>query len=167
MKCQNCGNKEAVMQVSTVSNGVKNIKYICNECANHLFESNLSFQMNNPLQMMANIMGNYGRNVAELPPQNSQCPGCGTTYKDFLQRGRFGCAKCYDTFTDKLPPIFDKLHFSHEYCGKMPQCAGILEDKDKLALLEREKNAAVEREDYERAAELQRDIRNLKKEVKQ
>ncbi|MDO4541456.1 MAG: UvrB/UvrC motif-containing protein [Bacillota bacterium] len=165
MLCQRCGNKEAVMQVTTVHNGMKKVEYICQDCENHMAGSNLSFNMNNPWQMMAKLMEGMGMETgnSQALAGDITCPSCGTTYREFSTRGRFGCGNCYDAFENRLEPLFDNIHFSHEYKGKMPQSPGLLEDEDKLAMLTREKEEAVAREDYERAAELQKQIRELKK----
>lgn len=162
MLCQRCGNKEAVMQVATVHNGMKKVEYICQDCAGQLAGSNLSFNMTNPWQMMAEMMG---MNIGDMHYPDLTCPSCGTTFREFSQRGRFGCGDCYEAFKERLVPIFDDVHFSHEYRGKFPQSPGLLKDEDKLAMLDREKREAVEREDYERAAQLQKEIKSLKKKM--
>lgn len=39
---------------------------------------------------------------------NPVCPSCGTSFKDFLDTGLFGCEYCYTVFEKKLLPyLFD------------------------------------------------------------
>ena len=163
MLCQRCGNKEAAVPVLKVHNGMKQIEYICKDCASQMAGSNLFLNMSNPLQMMSNILGNVGLPGTDVQRYELECPSCGTTFREFSQRGRFGCGDCYEAFRERLVPILEEMHFSREYRGKMPQSPGLLAGEDKLAMLNREKQEAVAREDYERAAELQRQIRQLKK----
>ena len=162
MLCERCENNEAVMQVSIIEKGKKRMLYICKDCAGKMMGNQFSFLMQSPFQMMSHFWGDFDMEPHQNTSQRIQCPVCGLTYQDFMRRGRFGCSHCYDTFREQLIPLFKDLHYAPAYCGKIPNCADLVAGKDKILILTREKEAAVAREDYERAAQLQSEILALK-----
>ncbi len=166
MLCQRCGNKEGTIQITNVHNGTKTVEYICPDCAAQLTNSNLNFLFNNmasPWQMLNNFLGHSAKSQIS-GGYDHVCPSCGTSYHDFAKRGRFGCDECYDAFSEELSPIFDKLHFSHEYRGKIPDSTGAMSVEDRLSILTRQMKEAAAAEDYERAGELKKEIMALKRE---
>jgi protein arginine kinase activator len=68
----------------------------------------------------------------------------------------------YTIFRKGLIPLLEKMHGSTQHVGKVPSRAGKeLMKKNELMQLRNELNKAVEREDYERAAELRDRIYEL------
>lgn len=162
MLCERCGKNEVSMEVSIIDNGQKKVIGICKDCAAKMMGNNFGFSLNLPFPMMSNFWGDFGMDFHQNTAKDLQCPCCGMTYRQFTERGRFGCGSCYDAFRERLIPLFKDLHYSPVYCGKLPQCAALVEGEDRLEILVREKESAVAREDYERAAELQKEILKYK-----
>ncbi|HHV72971.1 MAG TPA: hypothetical protein GXX38_10275 [Clostridia bacterium] len=97
---------------------------------------------------------------------NLECQVCGLSYKQFLEDGRFGCARCYEAFRDRLNPLFRRIHGSTQHTGKIPYSTGSsIRLKREISQLREELARCVEREDFERAAELRDLIRRLEKQV--
>lgn len=135
---------------------------LCSKCYSELYGSQLALGGGNPLAALMGMLSGQG---FEIPySQSLQCPSCGMTYRQFVGDGKFGCAHCYTAFADFLDPLFRKLHFSTEHCGKIPKDNPKVQTKDRLAILEAQKREAVEREDYERASRLKRQIEVIMKE---
>jgi protein arginine kinase activator len=88
------------------------------------------------------------------------CPTCGIKYMEFRSDGRLGCPADYDTFRTGLEPILLRIHRATRHVGKVPRRrapsaageVGLLELRQRL-------RQAVEREDYERAAQFRDLIR--------
>lgn len=91
------------------------------------------------------------------------CPGCGLTAARWREEGRLGCAECYDAFADLLATAIPSLTVGEAPTAKEPRsvpptsgsqatAAAAADRQD--ALLQRELDEAVEREDFERAATL-------------
>lgn len=90
------------------------------------------------------------------------CPHCGITFREFRQKGRLGCPQDYDFFATELEPLLYSIHGRKEHSGKRPQAGARGGQRhSELLRLKREMQVAVEREDYESAARLRDQIRNL------
>lgn len=170
MLCENCKNNKATFFYKQTKNGVTTEKNLCSECAKL---QGLSTDMG-MLHSFDEVYGNdffggiLGSLFEQRPTLSSQsaCPSCGTRLGELLNSGTAGCAVCYKTFASALSPTISKIHGKVTHCGKVPK--GNAEKKemslaDKIALLKNELNSAIEKQEYERAAELRDDIRALEK----
>ncbi|MCO5328268.1 MAG: UvrB/UvrC motif-containing protein, partial [Solirubrobacterales bacterium] len=90
------------------------------------------------------------------------CPSCGTSFSDFRASGRLGCPNDYDLFKRGLVPLLEKIHGAVQHTGRIPARVGARIERQRLiAALQRDLSQAVEREEYERAAEVRDKIRSL------
>ena len=97
----------------------------------------------------------------------AKCPVCGMTYCDFQKTGRFGCGKCYETFSKNLGELFRKIHGSDSHVGKMPfKGKGALKDQQDLQRLKSELKDLVQTEKFEKAALLRDRINDLENKLK-
>jgi protein arginine kinase activator len=155
MVCQNCGSTEQAVQITRVEDGEKVTASLCASCAVQLgFHSPFDNQPM-PLDKLINALFE----APELPMPESEpgpvCPNCYTSYDEFAREGRLGCGACYSAFRDKLVPLMERLHGKSDHLGRTPKTIG----KDGVTMREEERitaelQAAIEREDYEAAAEL-------------
>jgi len=88
------------------------------------------------------------------------CPECRMTYAEFKRLGRVGCARCYETFHDRLVPLVRRIHGAVQHVGKSTQ-TGRKRAQERLTLdrLRTNLKQAIEGEDYERAAALRDQLR--------
>ena len=91
------------------------------------------------------------------------CPSCKTTLAEFRQRGRLGCAQCYETFTEQLLELLERIHGAVEHVGRLPG----LDDEDlrrlqRVSELERELESAIREEAYENAARIRDELNTLR-----
>lgn len=90
------------------------------------------------------------------------CSGCGRTYQSFQKSGKFGCAKCYDTFREPVKSTLRQIHQNSKHSGKIPAgSAQELKLKKRYEELKTELSKAVKEEDYERAAKLHKELKAL------
>ena len=164
MLCQKCGNKQAVMKIYENINNEKKTQYICEDCAMEMMGFHLSFGGMDPFSAFSGFFQTPVRKEAE-----TVCPSCGMTFRHFLDWGKFGCAHCYEAFGDQLEPVFKKFHFRTDYRGKHPGDAPVrlksdgfsgetVKGESPIEKLERRLKEAVEKEDYETAATLKKQI---------
>jgi protein arginine kinase activator len=160
MLCEKCGNKPAVMKIDLIVNNEKKAQYICEDCAEEMMGTYLSFDAMNPFSMLSGFFNAF----PVEKHQEVKCPVCGMTYRRFMDRGRFGCAHCYETFGQNLDPVFKKLHFSSEHKGKTPEdiCLKMVKEEDPIAKLERKLKEAVAVEDYETAAKVKKELEQMR-----
>jgi len=97
---------------------------------------------------------------------SQRCPVCGFTQADFKKAGRLGCSTCYVTFTEALTTLLKAMHKGTAHVGKVPQRAhreGELSDK--MRNLNESLQKAVAEENYETAASLRDQIKQLEGEL--
>ena len=94
--------------------------------------------------------------------EEKACPHCGMTYSVLQKTGRMGCVKCYDTFREPIEATIRQIHQNTSHVGKIPsRSAGEIKQKRRYEELKREIAIAVSQEDYEKAARLHRELKDL------
>ncbi|MFA7550538.1 MAG: UvrB/UvrC motif-containing protein [Sedimentibacter sp.] len=159
MLCNECGKNEANVHLTHIINGKKTESHLCEDCAKkNQAILNSNFSMENLFSVMLN---NSFNNKTYLPAAKS-CTNCGMTYENFRNTGKFGCSHCIDSFKGRLKPVIKSIQGYDRHIGKIPKRAG---GDYKIQMdIERLKNdlkGAVEREEYELAAELRDKINDL------
>ena len=88
----------------------------------------------------------------------STCPNCEITFKEFRSQGRLGCPQCYAAFVEELVPLLENIHGETQHTGKFPkQAPEASRRQHELIRLRNQLRTAVEAESYEEAARL-RDV---------
>ncbi len=169
MICQECQKKPATVHLTKIVNNSKIEKHLCQSCARELEEMNLSFEPAFSFHhLLTGLLGNEGSpSVAgrEASPEGEvQCRNCKLTYPQFCQIGRFGCSQCYETFDARLNPLFKRVHGSSIHTGKLPKRVGSsVKIKKQIEELREELQKKVAAEQFEEAARLRDEIRELEK----
>ena len=92
----------------------------------------------------------------------AKCPVCGRTYSDFRKTGKLGCGKCYSVFRTPLASTMRQIHQNPAHVGKIPSRSNSeLKLKRKYESLKQQLAKAVENEDYEAAAKLHKEIKDM------
>jgi len=93
------------------------------------------------------------------------CPVCGFTQSDFKKTGRLGCSECYMTFAEGLGSLLKAMHKGTEHVGKLPERAQrAMALSQRMRALTENLQKAVEAENYETAASLRDQIKQLESE---
>ena len=93
------------MRIEKIINGKKTIMNLCRECAQRAGLLNVFFQ---PAFSINNLLSAFlGSQVEALPAlgpgrEETRCPVCGMSYRDFARAGRLGCSRCYHVFEERL-----------------------------------------------------------------
>jgi len=177
MLCDRCQKRDAKILYTEIINGAKKEQHLCEECATDY----TSFQMEKPLMnseltlgdLLSTLLDNYTsnekRNTGEANPSVT-CESCGTTYEEFVQKGRFGCSQCYMNFSSQLGKTFKGIQGSEIHNGKRPKGYAtastdrILKEFSELEKLALKLQEAIEKEEFEDAARLRDLIKQLKRE---
>jgi len=188
MLCEKCKKNEATYYFHENVNGRERTFRLCDECASamqekgelpeigadkyfedfdSLFDDSI-FQ--NPFRSFGSLLnGFFGGDRAlasgdREKKEEKHCPGCGTTLREFAQRGA-GCPKCYETFEAELAPTVSRAHGGSEHTGRVPlKYRDRIERKHRIEALEAERAEAVKNENYERAAEIRDELKALREE---
>jgi protein arginine kinase activator len=167
MKCevQSCEN-EATVHLTEIREGKKHEMHLCERCAqekglpgkSHFSISDLLAGIASQAQAQPTAKAKRGKEAA--------CPVCTTTLTQFQSSGRFGCPDCYTVFKEDVQGLVEKIHDSSQHIGKVPKrvSSEISLQKD-IRQLQVELKRAVRREDYENAAAVRDQIRQMEEKL--
>jgi protein arginine kinase activator len=166
MTCEICKEREASVHLTQVIDGKVKKMHLCEQCA-----SKSGIDVDGPLSITDILLGmgvpkqaaeNAATRVSSSGPERT-CPRCHMRRSDFKKGGRFGCAECYETFADELPPLLKQMHRSDRHVGKIPSAqAGKIRAAAELSDLQEGLKKAVAAENFEEAAKLRDRIEALK-----
>lgn len=178
MQCDRCHKKDAKILYTEIINGVKKEQHLCEECATDYS----SFQMEKPIMnsdftlgdLLSTLLENYSvadKKTAGTMNRTITCSNCGTSFDEFMQKGRFGCAQCYRSFHSQLGKTLKGIQGAEVHTGKRPRGLVMPTDTDRVTkdFTEAEKlslklQEAIEKEEFEEAARLRDLIKQMKKE---
>lgn len=162
MICERCKQQPATVYYTEVINNQKRQMRLCQACAQ---EAQKAFEMGAPLNLqnfLAGLMGPASAPNTSGADEPCRCEACELTEDVFGKQGLLGCGECYRHFAGRLEPLLRRIHGSTRHTGKVPQRSRkkylLAQEVDRLRAEMRE---AVEKEDFERAAELRDEIRKL------
>lgn len=168
MLCQECGKRPSSLHFTKIVNGEKTEFHICEACAREKGEipgSPNGFSIHSLLSGILDFDPMMGKGISDLKPQESiRCSSCGMTYTQFSKIGRFGCSECYTTFGNRLNPLIKRIHGNVAHSGKIPKrSGGRIQIKRHLEQLRLDLQQAITSEEFERAAQIRDNIRELER----
>ena len=186
MLCQNCGKNEVTFRYTQIVNGVKKEMALCDKCARELGLDNMDFSM--PISMssfLGDMLNEYSSDMF-MPTFGNvttvKCKDCGTSYNDFIETGRLGCASCYDIFENRIDALLRNIQGATRHVGRISKYIGeanennvenqfnwknkedkkvkkVKKEKNKLEQLKEDLNKAIKEERYEDAAKIRDEIK--------
>lgn len=159
MICQKCGKHQATVHLKQIINGVCHEEYLCPSCANggNSFFTE-SFDVSADSLFEALFSG--GRQTAQTAKVT--CPLCGASLRDIQKSGKAGCAKCYEVFAVELKNAAYRIHGGVQHVGRAPgNHREAMERQAKLEQLRERQAKAIEEQDFELAAKLRDEIKEL------
>jgi protein arginine kinase activator len=146
MKCDICGENDALIHVQQIMNGETRELHLCAECAGSrgLVEAGEGGEHIGLTNILGSIVGSlFAESEGKPGSRSSVCSSCGMSREELEESGKAGCSDCYAAF----PAIIRHV------LGKEGGAAykAYLVDK---AVLKQKLEEAVEGEEYERAASL-------------
>ncbi|MDR4505639.1 MAG: UvrB/UvrC motif-containing protein [Candidatus Scalindua sp.] len=158
MKCDSCGKKIATVHLTEIVGTEKKEKHLCEECAHNV--TNHFPKAPSPSDILTSIINQVSPEIEEM--SKTTCPVCDLSYLEFRSQGRLGCPMDYDAFQKGLLPLIERMHGSSQHVGKVPANASEeVIKKNQLIQLRKELNRAVQKEDYEMAAQIRDKIYGL------
>ena len=112
------------------------------------------------------LLGIGAAEEIEKGAPTQKCPVCGFSQADFKKTGRLGCSECYVTFADGMGSLLKAMHKGTEHVGKFPQRAQrTVALNHRMRALTENLQKAVADENYETAASLRDEIKQLENEL--
>ncbi|MEH7124657.1 UvrB/UvrC motif-containing protein [Bacillus sp. JJ1532] len=174
MICQECNQRPATLHFTKILNGEKAEYHLCEKCAQEkgdmfMLSGAPGFSIHNLLAGLLNMDTTF-QNTTEDPFKQEeilQCEQCSMTFQQFIKVGRFGCAHCYQAFSDQLEPILRRLHSGNSvHNGKIPaRIGGTIHLRKSIVELKQSLKDSISKEEFERAAEIRDEIRLLENQL--
>jgi len=163
MQCQICNKRTATIHLTEISEGVRTEMHICEQCA---ADQGIAAQSQMSInELLSHLLASQPADDEIFGPtdQESACPNCGFTLGRLRKEGMLGCPDDYEVFETTLLPLIERAHGGNTtHCGKVPSKTPQSTRKlVQLSNLRRQLEVAVRNEDYELAAKLRDEIKNL------
>ena len=157
MLCDDCHERDAVIQLAQVTASGKTMLRLCEQCAAQRGVQTLT-KPGNPL---GDFLQAVQQQMTSAQTDAIRCGFCGGTLKDFRATGRLGCARCYTSFEASLRELLRRVHGSSRHIGRKYELpsAGEPEKNAVLGDLRDRLRKAIESEQFELAADLRDRIR--------
>jgi protein arginine kinase activator len=167
MQCQRCGERPAVIHLTTIVDNTHTEQHLCEACA---AQQGIQTEASLAKFPVGDLLGSLSKGSAtQLPAVDAttRCEACGATLQDFRDTGRLGCAQCYETFESSLRTLLRRVHGASRHMGEPYVTPGsgdpTAEDPEgipDLAAVREQLRRAVEAENFELAARLRDQIRS-------
>jgi protein arginine kinase activator len=163
MQCDVCQSKEATVFLTQIVDGKMQKVNLCEACSKEK-------GVNDPTGFaLADLLLGIGASQEiQKSPAQLKCPVCGFTQADFKKTGRLGCSNCYEVFGEGISPMLKNMHKGIRHTGKTPARFRKFRLRDeKIKNLQESLNKAIEAEEFEKAADLRDQIRQVEAELVQ
>ncbi len=154
--CEGC-KEPATIHLTQIINGVMHKVDLCAKCPN-------AKSIDDPtgFSLADQLLGLGAADEMKRGSQELTCPVCGFSQADFKKSGRLGCPTCYDTFAEGLAALLRNMHRGTVHKGKMPdRFRTARELQTRIDSLEADLKKAVGEENYEAAAAIRDQIREI------
>ena len=153
MVCDNCHERDAVVNLTTIENNAVRQLHLCEQCA---AERGVETTVAAPKHPLGEFLQAVQQQSVPAGADAGKCTFCGLTMKDFRATGRLGCARCYVTFEASIRELLRRVHGSPRHIGRSyrPPQDEVMEQASVLGELREKLRRAIEQEQFETAAEL-------------
>lgn len=163
MLCDNCKKNESNIRYTEIRDGSSQTRNLCDDCAR-------SAGLADPLEKTILSLGSAVTEAIktfierERGAEQPACPACGLTAAEFRRTGKLGCCACSTVFAGMIAPVLRRLHCAASAAPDADVTADPPFGEAMLGAsrdLEQRMARAVEQEDYELAALLRDQLREL------
>ena len=160
MVCDNCHERDAVVNLTTIEDNVVRQLHLCEQCAAARGVETSAAATKHPL---GEFLQAVQQQSVPASAEAGKCAFCGLTMKDFRDTGRMGCAHCYTTFESSMRELLRRVHGGPRHIGRAYRAPNerVLEKAGVLGELREKLRRAIEQEQFEAAAELRDRIKVL------
>jgi protein arginine kinase activator len=161
MQCSVCKEKPATVFLTHIENDKMHKVNLCEDCAK-------TKGVDNPTTFSladADLLLGLGaaQEITQTPGGvDLKCPRCGFSQADFKKSGRLGCPECYQVFAEGLEGLLKTMHKGTRHTGKSPEALRRSRDNaERLKSLQNKLAKAIESEDFEQAAKLRDELKQV------
>lgn len=169
MLCDECHKNEAMINLKLILDGEIIEKHLCTECALKDFNemnqgeygeyTDMNINESDIRSLFEGLQKLFG-SFETYEFEEKECPNCHMKFSDFNKNRTLGCEECYKTFAYEIRPILNSLRGEKTYEGLLPKRYMDANPMHmEIVSLKKELEAAIQDENYERAAELRDEIK--------
>ena len=160
MVCDQCHERDAVVNLTTIENNAVRQLHLCERCA---AERGVETTVAAPKHPLGEFLQAVQQQSMPASADAGTCTFCGLTMKDFRATGRLGCARCYTTFEPSMRELLRRVHGNPRHIGREYRAPAdaLMEKASVLGALREKLRRAIEQEQFESAAELRDRIKVL------
>lgn len=157
--CSLCHKPEVAIIISTIDKDGKVLDLaLCKECA----EKKGVTEIKKMKLTVQEILSELQEKISD-EDHNLICNGCGLTYAQFRKQARLGCEHCYESFAPKLDLLIKRIHGTTQHTGKtITHNRKRIADYFELKKLRNSLKSAIQKEDYETAAQIRDAIKKMR-----
>ncbi len=162
--CDECKKNIATVFLTKISGSEVSKVQLCEDCAKRMEETTEAANLLAFLPQILSGMQSFDDNLVEdvLSGELVTCDFCGTSFNDFQKMGFLGCSNCYEAFGEPLRTVINEMQESEEHLGKLPgKVSEGARLRKRLMELERHLEHRIAEEDYEAAAAVRDQIREI------
>lgn len=160
MLCDNCGERDAAVHLTTIVNNEVRQQHLCERCA---AERGVETTVATPKHPLGDFLHAVQQQAVSSAAEGvgGKCTFCGASMNDFRTTGRWGCAHCYTTFERSMRELLRRVHGNSRHAGHsyQPPQPTLDERATILGELKDRLRRAIESEQFELAADLRDRIR--------
>src|SRR5216110_3166635 len=161
MLCDVCKCNDAAVFLTQIVDGKMQKVNLCESCSKEK-----GVQDPTGFALADLLLGIGAAEEIEKSGSSTRCPVCGFTQADFKKTGRLGCSACYVTFGEGLNSLLKAMHKGTSHVGKVRQRAHrAIQLNHRMRALTENLQKAVAAENYETAASLRDQIKQLQSEL--
>jgi protein arginine kinase activator len=161
--CSSCKQNEAKVKLTKLIKGTVEELYLCQECAAK--QSPYQKKLTPPQldEILAGILGQAkAEGASKVLGSDLTCGTCGLPYGSYRETLLLGCSDCYESFEKQLTADLRKFHGSTVHRGRVPNdLPAQFNVKRSSQELKKRLNDAVKAEDFELAAKLRDELREV------
>jgi protein arginine kinase activator len=157
MLCDQCGERDASVHLTTIVDNEVRQQHLCEKCAAERGVETTVSVPKHPLSAFLHEV--QAQAVAAV--ESGKCTFCGSTMADFRASGRWGCARCYGAFEPAMRELLRRVHGNARHAGRryQPPAPALDEHATILGELKERLRRAIENEQFEVAADLRDKIK--------
>jgi len=162
MLCDACKKNEATVHLTQIVDNKMQTIDLCESCSKAKgVDDPTGFSL---ASLLVGLGASQEETAApsEAAAEELRCAKCGFTAADFKKAGRLGCSECYGTFAEQLEGLLKTMHKGTKHTGKVPGSLRYRDAAEKVRQMQFLLEQAIQAEDFEKAAELRDEIKQLK-----
>jgi protein arginine kinase activator len=164
-KCRRC-SKPATLHITEMREDEVHELHLCETCYQEYLEYSEHPDESDSDDESPEIAIELDEDQTLEDLDQTACPNCGISFREFRSQGRLGCPHDYTEFENELLPLLENIHGETQHCGKLPtRAADSSRQQYELIRLRKDLQQAVASEDYESAARLRDAIVSLESDL--